>query len=82
MIEMEVYTAGLHALNKILELDDRLEAIAGLRYKADSNLDLDESTISLCETRAIFLKLGLNRRFISSIPSTLRPKTTTKLLTV
>ena len=82
MIEMAVYGAGLHALNKILELDHRLEAIADLRYKADSNLDLDESTISLCETRDIFLKLGLNPRFIGSIPSTLRPKTRTKLLTV
>ena len=72
----------MHVLNKILERDHRLEAIAGLRYKADSNLELDESTISLCETRAIFLKLGLNPRFIDCIPSTLRPKTRTKLLTV
>jgi hypothetical protein len=34
MIEPEVYTAGLRPLNKILELDHQLEAIAGLRYKS------------------------------------------------
>jgi hypothetical protein len=82
MIELEVYTAGLRPLNKILELDHQLEAIAGLRYEVDSNLDLDEPMISLCKIRAISLKLGLNPRFIGTIPSKLRPKTKTELLTV
>ena len=67
MIEPEVYTAGLRPLNKILELDHQLEAIAGLRYEVDSNLDLDEPMISLCEIRAIFLKLGPIH--VSSVPS-------------
>jgi hypothetical protein len=40
MMELEVYAAGLRDLNKILELDNQLEAIAGLRYKVDSNNDL------------------------------------------
>ena len=40
MIELEVYAAGVRDLNKILELDHQLEAIAGLRYKIDSNHDL------------------------------------------
>ena len=69
-------------MNKILKLDHQLEAIAGLRYKVDSKLDLDEPMISLCEIRAIVLKLGLNPRFIGTIPSKLRPKTKTELLTV
>ena len=85
MIELEVYAAGLRDLNKILELDHRLEAIAGLRYKVDSNhdivyLDLDEPTITFREIRAIFKKLGLDPRFIGAIPPELRPKTKTQLL--
>jgi hypothetical protein len=87
MIELEVYAAGLRDLNKILELDHRLEAIAGLRYKVDSNhdlvyLELDEPIINLREIRAIFLKLGLDPRFIGAIPTELRPKTKTEPLGV
>jgi hypothetical protein len=85
MIELEVYAAGLRDLNKILELDHRLEAIAGLRYKVDSNHDLvylefDEPSINLREIRAIFLKLGLDPRFIGAIPPELWPKTKTRPL--
>ena len=40
MMDLEVYAAGLRDLNKILELDRHLEAIAGLRGKVDSNNDL------------------------------------------
>ena len=85
MIELEVYAAGLRDLNKILELDHLFEAIAGLRYKVDSNhdlvyLELDEPTIRVHEIRAIFLKLGLDPRFIGAIPAELRPKTKTEPL--
>ena len=85
MIELEVYAAGVRDLNKILELDHRLEAIAGLRYKVDSNHDLvylefDEPSINLREIRAIFLKLGLDPRFIGAIPPELWPKTQTRPL--
>jgi len=87
MIELEVYAAGLRDLNKILELDHQLEAIAGLRYKVDSNhdlvyLELDEATISVREIPAIFLKLGLDPRFIGAIPPELRPRTKTEPLSV
>jgi hypothetical protein len=87
MIKLEVYAAGLCDLNKILELNHQLEAIAGLRYKVDSNhdlvyLELDEPTIRLREIRAIFLKLGLNPRFIGAIPAELRPKPKTEPLRV
>ena len=40
MMELGVYAAGLRHLHKISELDHQLEAIAGLRYKVDSNNDL------------------------------------------
>ena len=87
MLELEVYAAGVRDLNKILELELEIEAVAGMRYKVDSNhdvvyLELDEPTVSFREIRAIFRKLGLDPRFIGTIPSELRPKSNTQLLTV
>lgn len=87
MIELEVYAAGLRDLNKILELDHQLETVPGLRYKVDSNhdivyLELEEPTITVREIRAMFKKLGLDPRFIGAIPSELRPRTKTQLLSV
>ncbi len=87
MFELEVYATGLRDLNKVLELDHQLEAIAGLRYKVDSNhdlvyLELDEPTLNIREIRAIFLKLGLDPRFIGAIPPALRPKSKTEPLGV
>jgi hypothetical protein len=86
MIELEVYAAGLRDLNKILELDHELEAVASLRYKVDRNhdlvyLELDEPTVTFREIRAIFRKLGLDPRFIGAIPPELRPRTKTQPLT-
>ena len=85
MIELEVYAAGVRDLNKILELDHQLEAVPALRYKVDSNhdivyLELDEPTITLREIRSIFLKLGLEPRFVGEIPPELRPRSKTQLL--
>ena len=87
MIELEVYAAGLRNLNKIMELDHQLAAIAGLRYKVDSNHDLvyfelDEPTVSINQIRALFVKLGLDPRFIGAIPPELRPKSKTEPLSV
>ena len=87
MIELEVYAAGVRDLNKILELDHQLEAVAGLRYKVDSNhdlvyLELEEPTITFREIRAIFRKIGFEPRFVGAVPSELRPKTKTQLLSV
>jgi len=85
MLELEVYAAGLRDLDKILELDHQLAAIAGLRYKVDRNHDLvyfelDQPTITFREIRAIFRKLRLDPRFIGAIPAELRPKTKTQPL--
>jgi hypothetical protein len=87
MIELEVYAAGVRDLNKILELERELEAIAGMRYKVDSNhdlvyLELDEATVTFREIRAIFRKLQLDPRFVGAIPSELRPRSKTQPLTV
>jgi len=87
MIELEVYATGLRDLNKILELDHKLEAIPSLRYKVDRNhnlvyLELDKPTITFREIRAIFRKLNLDPRFVGAIPSELRSRTKTQLLSV
>jgi hypothetical protein len=87
MIELEVYAAGVRELSKILELDHELAAVAGLRYKVDSNHDLvymefDEPTIHVREIRAIFRKLNLEPRFIGTIPPELRAKPKTQLLSI
>lgn len=87
MLELEVYAAGVRDLNKILQLDHELEAIAGLRYKVDTGHDLvymefDEPTVSFREIRAIFRRLTLEPRFVGAIPAELRPKTKTQLLGV
>jgi hypothetical protein len=87
MLELEVYAAGVRDLNKILELEHELEPVAGLRYKVDSNhdvvyLEFDEPTVTFREIRASFRKLGLDPRFIGTIPSELRPRSKTQLLTV
>ena len=86
MLELEVYAAGVRDLNKILELDQELGTIAGLRYKVDSNhdlvyLELDEPTVTFRDIRAIFRRLGLEPRFVGSIPGELRPKAKTQPLT-
>jgi len=87
MMEQGVYAAGLRDLNKVLELDYHLEAIARLRYRIDGNhdpvyLELDNATLNVREIRAIFLRLGLNPRFIGAIPPELRPKSKTEPLGV
>ncbi len=87
MLELEVYAAGVRHLDKVLQLDHELEAIAGLRYKVDSHhdlvyLELDEPTITVREIRAIFRRLGLEPRFVGAIPAELGPKTKTQLLAV
>jgi hypothetical protein len=81
MIELEVYAACVRDLSKILELDHELEAIPGLRYKVDRNHDL-VYTMSVREIRAMFRKLGLEPRFIGTIPTELRAKPETQLLSL
>jgi hypothetical protein len=85
MLELEVYAAGVRDLNKILALDHELEAIAGLRYKVDSNhdivyMELDEPTITTPEIRTMFRKLGLEPRFVGAVPPELRGRSSTQLL--
>ena len=83
MIELEVYAAGLRNIDKILELDRQFEPISGLRYKVDRNhdlvyLEMEEAGITLRELRAMFRKIGLEPRFVGSVPDELRAKSKTQ----
>src|SRR5204862_7314667 len=85
VLELEVYAAGVRDLNKILELDIELGAIAGLHYKVDRNhdivyMELEAPTVTFRAIRAAFRKLGLDPKFVVAIPEELRPKTMTQLL--
>lgn len=85
MIELEVYAAGVRSLEKILELDHELEAVAGLRYKVDSNhdivyLEFDEPAVTIQEIRGIFRKLGLNAKVVGAVPPELNPRSKTQQL--
>jgi hypothetical protein len=87
MIDLEVYAAGVRALEKILELDHEFETVPGLRYKVDSNHDIvyfefEEPTLTIQEIRAIFRKLNLEPRIVGPIPSELNPKSKTQPLRV
>ena len=81
MIELEIYAAGVRNLEKILELDHELEAIPGLHYKVDSNhdiiyLEFEHASVSVQELKGIFAKLGLDAKFVGTIPPELNPKKT------
>jgi hypothetical protein len=87
MIEVEIYAAGVRQLEKILELDHEFEAVAGLRYKVDSNhdivyLDFEEPTMTIQEIRAVFRKLGLEPRIVGGVPAELNPKSKTQPLRI
>ncbi len=86
MLELEVYAAGVRDLNKILELDQQLTTLPGVRYKVDSHhdlvyMELEEPTVTVPEIRAIFQTLRLEPRFVGPIPSELRSKQKTQRLT-
>lgn len=86
MIELEVYAAGVRAMDKIMELDSKLGAVGGLRYKVDSNHDIvymefdGEPTLNLSQIKTLFRDLGLEARFVGEIPSELRSKSKTQRL--
>ena len=88
MIELEIYAPGLRETDKIMELDHALSAVAGLRFKVDSHhdivyLEFDEPpAMTSAEVRNVFVRLGLEPRFIGAVSPELRPKAKTQRLRV
>jgi hypothetical protein len=87
MFEVEIYAPGLREMGNVLELDQQVMEIPGLRHKVDTNhdiiyLEFDRPTFSIREIRAIFLKLGLEPLIIGTIPPELQSRTKTEQLSV
>ena len=88
MIELEIYAPGLRETDKIMELDHTLSAVAGLRFKVDSHhdivyLEFDEPpALTSAEVQNVFVRIGLEPRFVGAVPPALRPKAKTQRLRV
>lgn len=85
MYEIEVYAQGLRQPGKIVELDRELEAVAGLRYKADANHDIvylsfETPSMTVQDIRVVFRKLGLEPRIVGAIPPELQSRSKTQPL--
>lgn len=77
MIDLQVYAAGLREGDTILKLGHALETYTGVRYKLDPDHDMvyfefDAPATSLREIRSIFSDLGLESRFVGTIPPELK----------
>jgi len=87
MIELEVYAAGVLDPDKILELEHALEVFVGLRYKIDVNhdvvyMELDQPTANLQELKDLFLRVGLEPKFVGSVPAEMNYKRKTQRITI
>ncbi len=88
MIELEIYAPGLRETDKIMELDHALSAVAGLRFKVDSNHDIvylefeEPPAMTSAEVRNVFDRIGLQPRFVGAVSPELRPKVKTQRLRV
>jgi hypothetical protein len=87
MFEVEINPPRLREMGNVLELDQQVVEIPGLRYKVDTNhdiiyLEFDRPTLSIREIRAIFLNLGLEPLIVGAIPPELQSRTKTEQLSV
>lgn len=88
MIELEIYAPGVRETDKIMELDHALSAVAGLRFKVDSNHDIvymefeEPPAMTSGEVRNVFVRLGLQPRFVGAVAPELRAKVKTQRLRV
>ena len=87
MIELEVYAAGVRDPDKILELEHALEGFVGLRYKIDSNhdvvyMEMELPTINMQQLKELFSKVGLDAKFVGSVPAEMTKKAKTQKITI
>lgn len=88
MIELEIYAPGVRDLDKIMELDHALGAVAGLRYKVDSNHDIvymefdEPPSMTAPEVRNLFSRMDLPSRFVGAVSPEFRPKSKTQRLRI
>ena len=87
MIELEIYAAGVRNPDKILELEHAFEVLPGFRYKVDSNhdvvyMEMDQPTVNLQQLKEIFQRLGLDPKFVGSLPPEIEKKAKTQKITL
>ena len=83
MIELEVYAAGLRNPEKMMALALELDVISGLRYKVDTNHDIiymefTESVPTLSTLKSVFIKTGLEAKFVGQLPQEINSKKSTQ----
>jgi hypothetical protein len=87
MIELEVYAAGVRNPDKMMALALELDGIAGLRYKVDTNHDIvymefSAQPPSAAGLQAVFLKTGLEAKFVGQLPPEVDSKKKTQRIDV
>jgi hypothetical protein len=83
MIELEVYAAGVRNPEKMMALALELDVIAGLRYKVDTHHDIiymefTERVPTLSALKSIFIKTGLDAKFVGQLPPGINSKKSTQ----
>ena len=84
MTELEIYASGVRDTQIILELDQALQGIPGLRYKVDRNHDIvyfetDQPDFNAQDILDAFTRLGLKPRVVGQVPQELDKKKTQRL---
>jgi hypothetical protein len=80
MVELEVYAAGVRNPEKMMALALELDVISGLRYKVDTNHDMEftESVPTLSTLKSVFIKTGLEAKFVGQLPPEINSKKSTQ----
>jgi hypothetical protein len=83
MVELEVYAAGVRNPEKMMALALELDVISGLRYKVDTNHDIiymefTESVPTLSTLKSVFIKTGLEAKFVGQLPPEINSKKSTQ----
>lgn len=83
MIELEVYAAGVRNPDRMMALALELDVIAGLRYKVDTHHDIiymefTERVPTLSALKSIFIKTGLDAKFVGQLPPEISSKKSTQ----
>ena len=83
MIDLEIYAAGVRQPEKMMGLALELDVMPGLLYKVDTNHDIiymqfSAEVPSQHDLESIFLKLGLDSKFVGELPPEVTPKKKTQ----
>ena len=83
MVELEVYAAGVRTPEKMMALALELDVMAGLRYKVDTHHDIiymefTERVPTLSALRSVFLKTGVEAKFVGQVPPEINSKKSTQ----